>query len=540
VTSPGAPPPGAPPPANPPPPSNQPATPIAPAELDQTCKGDTAHPRRALRFASGELLATLRAIAPFDEAAVPAGFAGSPLPGKIDPGLTVSRAFTEGVDGIATAIAAKIVAAPAMNSLAALGCPLADFGKNEACTTAFLAKASARLFRGMGTPADVTNLLALTKGVAQRSDGKTALEIAVRAMVQNPRTLYLLEGLDVPMGSNPATPSLLSPGELASFLSYRVSGKPPSEGLVAGARTLLAGSPTLQGLQQLIDASFTAADLQRGAADFLATSANVAEIGALMRDMKKHPMANAAFMQRLQAEAYDGINAATKLPGVKLAQLLTAEQRTALGGDTNNPAAAKVGRPGLFLLPGVIAGISSVDHTDIPRRGRFLLKQLFCDSVPSPPAGLVTMEPPPPPKTPERVRFENIEKQPACGGCHIRVNRLGFAIEAYDEMGVARTEDEYKNPIVTASTHLVPGAGDLTWTDARDLFTRASTMPVIQNCFAIQTFRHIARRDERGVNGVEDACLIRDVAAAGRSSGFGVIDMFREALARAALARRGS
>jgi hypothetical protein len=504
------------------------------------CKTDTPHPRRALRLTNAEVLTTLRALVPIDDAVIPAGFAASTLAEKPDEGLSISRAFHESVDAMATHLATKVSAAPAANPLANLGCAVADFGRNEACTAAFLIAASTKLFRGMGNAQDIANLGALARGIAGRSGGKTALEYAVRAMALNPKSLYLLEGLDLPAGANPATPSLMSAGEMASFLSFRILGRPPTDGLIAALKTAVEGAPTLPGLHKVIDAHFTRADLQRAAADFFAALLNVADIGRLMRDAKKHPTANAAFMQRLQSETYDVVSRMMRTDGITFAQVLTTEQKSATAGDSGGAAAAyaRFGRPGLFTLPGVLAAISNVDHTDIPRRGRFLLKTLFCGEVPSPPANLVTMLPPLPATASERQRFEKVEMEPNCAACHIRVNRLGFALETYDEMGVARAQDEHGNPILTASTHAVPGHPDFVFADARDLFNKAAEHPVVHHCLAVQIFRHFARRMERGSDGVEDACLIRDIAAAGRASSYRLVDMFKDAMARTLLARR--
>lgn len=525
-------------PATPSAPTGEPATPLPPDALDRLCTQDVPHPRRALRLSNDELLATLRALGPLEDAALPVGFGPAVRGARPEEGLTVSRAFFESADALATGVATKIAATPTANSLARLGCPVADFGKDEACTRAFLTTASARMFRGLSRAEDVTNLLGLVKGVAQRTDGKTALEYGVRAMALHPKALYLLEGLDLPAGADPAVPSLMSAGEMASFLSYRILGGPPGEALVRDLTGALAGAPTVASLRRLIEAHFTPSDLRRNATNYLAATLNVADISGLLRDTRKHPGADAAFMARLQTETYEAISAAVTAE-TTFADVLTRPQRVRSVGDDTSPAFGRFGRAGLFLLPGALASVSTVNHTDIPRRGRFLLRQLFCDNVPSPPANLLTMLPPLPGTPSERQRFEKVEREPNCRSCHVRVNRLGFALENYDEMGVVRAEDEHGNVIDPASTHEVTGAGPLAFTGAQDLFTQAAQHPVAQSCLALQAFRHFARRYERGDDGRADACLVRDIAAAGKASGFRLVDMFTEALARTALAKRG-
>lgn len=526
---------------NPPPPTGAAAEPIAPDMLEKLCTIDTAHPRRAIRLTNGELLATLRALGPVDGALIPDGFAPPAVGDRPDEGLTVSRAYLESVDTLVTDVATKIAASPANNGLANLTCPVGEFGTNATCTTAFLTKATTKLFRGMGSAQDVTNLQNMLKNIASFSDGPTMLQYAVRAMALNPKALYLLEGLDLPANANPATPSFLSPGEMASFFSYRILGRPPSEAFIAATRTTMAGTPSRQTIEQLLASNFSAADLQKAATDFFASLLGVGEISGLSRDKAKHPTIDAAYMQKLQLETYEALRGALSAANVDFASVLTSPQRSVLAGDDSASAAlTRFGRPGVFTLPGAIVAISAIDHTNVPRRGRALLKQLFCDTVPSPPANLLTMLPDTPPTASQRQRFERIEMEPNCGACHVRVNRLAYPLEAYDELGVPRVKDEHGNEILTAGTHAVPGHPDFTFTDARDLFTKASAHPVVQNCLAIQSFRHFARRGERGTGGAEDACLVRDVAAAARPGGFRLVGMFTDAMVRIALAKRGS
>lgn len=517
--------------------SNEPpATPADPSELETLCSKDTPHPRRVLRLTNKEIITALRGLTTIDDAAIPAGFTVPTLGAKVEDGLSVSRAFHESVDELVTKLADQV--AGGGKQLGELSCAMADFGKNEACTKAFLTGATGKLFRGMGTADDVTTLLTLVKDIAARSDGKTAMRYAVRAMGLNPRALYLLEGLDLPGSTAPSGPGLMSAAEVASFLSYRITGKPPTDGVSNAVKQAMQKTPTVESVRQLIRAQFDGPALEAGATTFFDALLGVDDIAGLSRDAKKHPTVDAAFMAALQKETHEAIQSRIKST-TTFAQALTDEAPFSSVGDSASGDYGKVGRPGLFTLPGVIASASTVDHTDIPRRGRFMLRQLFCDVVPSPPANLVTMIPPLPANASERQRFEKVEMEVNCKGCHVRVNRLGFALENYDEMGRIRTTDEKGNAINPASTHQVTGAGAISFSDPRDLFKQAAAHPVAQNCLAIQAFRFFARRLERGEGGAEDACLLRDLAAEGRKGNFTLVDLFTDAMARIVVAPRG-
>jgi hypothetical protein len=91
----------------------------------------------------------------------------------------------------------------------------------------------------------------------------------------------------------------------------------------------------------------------------------------------------------------------------------------------------------------VLTVTSNPTRTSPVKRGRWVLEQL-----------LGTPPPPPPPDVPElaeddkavltgslRQRMEQHRKNPACAGCHARMDPLGFAFENYDAIGAFRTHD---------------------------------------------------------------------------------------------------
>jgi Protein of unknown function (DUF1588)/Protein of unknown function (DUF1592) len=506
-----------------------PPQPIIPGQVAESCSVDRPHPRRALRLSTDELLQTYRAIAPVPEAMLPDGFAASAPGKKPDASLAVARDFHESIDTVAQQLSRAIAAQPGLD------CPVESFGSNEACTRTFLQKQAARFFRGGDSRASVESLYALVRDIAGRSGANTAMEYAVRALALSAQTLYNTEGLLLDDGADPKKPTALASGELASFLSYRITGGPPSVALLdeLGKST----TPTPLELLAIIERHVDLKQRQQAATAFWAGLLNVADIPGLVRDPQKHADVTATRLAELQTETLAMVNAFAQKPDATWASAVKDAQTSAFAGDTGNPAFAAVGRPSLFLLPGVLASISNTDHTDIPRRGRFLLRQLFCEDVPSPPANLLQSLPPLGGKPTQRQRFERIEQESSCGGCHERVNHLGFALEAYDEMGIPRLQEEQAQAIQTESRHRIDGQPDLVFTDARDLLQQAATHPVAQECLALQVFRHFARRQERGT---DDACLVRDILKAARDGNFNLQAMFTDTLIRTALAQRSN
>jgi hypothetical protein len=109
-------------------------------------------------------------------------------------------------------------------------------------------------------------------------------------------------------------------------------------------------------------------------------------------------------------------------------------------------------RGGLLGMAAVLA-VSSYPHRTSPvLRGAWVLESM-----------LGTPPPPPPPNVPAlpedhtgaqptsvRARLEQHRANPACAGCHSRIDPLGFALENFDALGGWRTEDGGK-PVDTAS-----------------------------------------------------------------------------------------
>jgi Protein of unknown function (DUF1588)/Protein of unknown function (DUF1592) len=510
-------------------PPETPPTPIAPGNVADACSVDRPHPRRALRLSSEELLRTYRAIAPLPDNTLPDVLRVSSIGSTPDASLAVARDLHESLEVVAKQLARAIAAQPG------LSCPVDRFGADEACTRAFLQKQALAFFRGAESKASVDALVVLVRDIAVRSGPAAALEYGVRALALSAQTLYNSEGLQLQDGADAQKSTPLAPSEIAAFLSYRITGGPSSTALLTALEKSRTPSPTE--LRALIEQHFSVSERQAAAASFWASFLNVDVIPKLVRDPKKHPGQNADALVRLQSETTAALVTFAQKPDATWASALSVEQTSVLAGDASNEAAKTLGRPGLFLLPGVLASVSTTDHTDIPRRGRFLLRQLFCEEVPSPPANLLQSLPPLEGKPTERQRFERIEQEASCSGCHSRVNHLGFSLESYDEMGVARLRDENGQPIETGSAHTLDGYPDLVFKDARDLLAQAATHPIAQGCLALQVFRHFARRAERGS---DDACLIRDVLRAASAGDFNLQDMFTDTLVRVTLAPRAN
>ncbi len=496
--------------------------PVNPSNLEESCTVDAPSPRRILRLSPEELLQSFAAVGPIDAAQLPVALRGNAIPDAPATGLAVTRDFHRDADQVATALATRYSAT--------LPCAVAEFGADSACTVSFLKTEGVRLLRGRVDDTLIANLGTLAASVAGRSGGPTALRYVLRGLLLSPASLYMTEGMDGAKDS--AGNTVLSPVELASYLSFRLNGQAPSEQLL----NALSAEPELTAatLGGIIAGEPVASSAELSAR-FLTSWLQVASISGLSRDTTRHPQAKPAFLQALQDETLQALLGLANDAGASWSSLIESPQASELLGDAQSPGFARWGRPGVFALPGMIALMSAADHTNIPRRGRFLVKNLFCETLQSPPPGVAAQEPRGVPGESERARFERVGTVPGCNACHARLHPLAFAMEAYDELGAPRLDDEAGNAVDASSMFAVQDGQTLSFQGPSELAAGVSADKSAQNCFVLQTYRFVARRDERGTN---DACLIRDLAVRARAGGLKLRDLAVDTLAATALAPR--
>jgi hypothetical protein len=99
-------------------------------------------------------------------------------------------------------------------------------------------------------------------------------------------------------------------------------------------------------------------------------------------------------------------------------------------------------RGGLLGMAAVLAVSSNPNRTSPVLRGKWILEVLLGTPPPPPPPSVPALEETHfgTPKT-MRERLDQHRRDPACAGCHSRIDPLGFALENYDVLGRWRTED---------------------------------------------------------------------------------------------------
>jgi hypothetical protein len=100
------------------------------------------------------------------------------------------------------------------------------------------------------------------------------------------------------------------------------------------------------------------------------------------------------------------------------------------------------GRGGILGMGATLAKQSGASRTSPILRGNWVSEVLLGDKLPRPPKDV--------PRLPEdeategltvRQLTEKHSSDPKCSGCHVRIDGYGYALEAYDAIGRARTHD---------------------------------------------------------------------------------------------------
>jgi hypothetical protein len=121
-------------------------------------------------------------------------------------------------------------------------------------------------------------------------------------------------------------------------------------------------------------------------------------------------------------------------------------------------------------------------HPNSTRRAMWMLDHLVCTPIGTPPPNIDLSPVTVPPNKTRRQTVEETVHDPACIGCHVLIDPLGFSLEHYDSFGDHRTT-ENGLPIDSAGTWYGPAA-NLTFSSMDDLAPQLLAQCETQACFA--------------------------------------------------------
>ncbi len=376
-----------------------------------------------------------------------------------------------------------------------------------ACVGRILATLARRAYR---RPVTQRETAALEKFVAQaQAEGQSVeqgIQLAIQAMLVSPHFLFRVE-----RAAGPAVHPI-SGVEMASRLSYFLwSSMPDDELLSLGESGKLRDAVVLNAQLKRMLADPRAAAL---AENFAGQWLEIRNLEDVKPDPKKFPVWNPALRDAMKTETRlffehvvkenrplsDFLDARYTFLNERLAKHYGIDGVS--GPDFRRVDLATDQRGGILSQASVLTVSSYPTRTSIVIRGKYVLQNILG----APP-------PPPPPDVPLlnetaigstdslRQQMEKHRADPACAGCHTRMDTLGLGLENYDALGRWRTVDG-KFPVESSGT-LPNGKSFSTPADLRRLLM--DELPEFNRCLTEKMLtyalgRGLERSDQRAIS----------------------------------------
>ncbi len=362
--------------------------------------------------------------------------------------LTISPLHVSCYNTAVTTLVPAAMSNPAQRSLLT-SCDLAAGGAT--CAKSSLASFLPRAWRRPVSDSEIADLMAfVTLATTQGDSVEVGFDLAVEAALLSANFIYRPEFDPVP-GS--MTPHPLSDYELASRLSYFLWSSMPDDTLFAAAKAGNLHEPGT--LSSQVTRMLADPKAQALIDNFAGQWLLIRNIDTVTPDAKLFPQFTSDLRAAMKTEA-QMLFQQVAFGGLPADQLITAEfaylsdplaqfyglppvgstqpQRVDL---TTNKQRRGLLSQGLFLTVNAHANITSP-----VLRGKFVLTELLCQSIPSPPKNVnTTLTPDPTGMHTLRQILEGHATNPACSGCHNLMDPIGYGLENYNPIGAYRTMD---------------------------------------------------------------------------------------------------
>lgn len=424
--------------------------------------------------------------------------------------------------------AAKNLATEALQNptqrAALLKCDLAADG--TACQQQTLKDFAYRAWRRPVTDAEVTRLLAVADAARSKGESaETGLNLALRAVLLSPHFVFRVE-LDPDPTS--ATPHPLSAYELASRLSYFLWSSTPDAALLASAEagTLTAPTTLREQATRLLQDERARALVDNFAGQWL----HLRAVDGLQPDPKLFPGVDGALLSAMKAET-ELLFRDIAFKGTPILDLLTANYSyindrlashyglPAVGGSELKRVdlSGNAERGGLLTQGSFLALTSHVNRTSPVVRGKWVMDELLCATVPPPPpdVNLAAVSMAKEQGLTQRQALEAHRADPKCAACHQLMDPIGLGLENYDAIGSYRTMD---------AGHPIDAAGKLpsgeTFAGAKELAARIAAKPELARCVAKKLYAYALGRPAVETASHLDGVTVESLAQALSQNGY--------------------
>lgn len=489
-----------------------------PGATPGSCQGGQVGPERIDRLSPAEYTNTLRALLGND---------------SLEPVLDADRQPIATLDAVRKWFNAADSAVPTASAwLSSYGS--CDVETDHSCATLLYEAFAERAFRRPLTPDERSWLSDCYAALPARASLAQKLETISELILQAPQYLYLYTP-GTPAGTGAGAVNVLDGYERAQRLAYFLWDGPPDQAVLAAAgggvldtaagmretaasmladerakpvlRTFLADWLELDGATILPGLKETPkdADLYAGFDDVLRQS---------MRREIEMFMDHVMFEKDGSLDAlFTGTRAYVNAPLAAIYGVSGPKTADDWAWVDLDPAK----RAGMLTRAGFLAVHASQSATSPIRRGVYMLKEVLCVELPSPPANVdnspieVTKNDMADGITTVREATLKRTGSPTCGACHTSINELGFAFEHYDAIGRWQETEVGSGGTIDATANLshagdgIDGPVD----GAVALSARLAKSPAVARCATRKWFEVALRRSPVAL----DACSLDKVQA---------------------------
>jgi hypothetical protein len=331
-------------------------------------------------------------------------------------------------------------------------CHPAAAADETGCATKILSGLARRAYRRAATGDDVQTLLAFYKRARAAGSFDDGIRAALERVLVSPDFLFRIE--TDPAGAAPGSVYRISDVELASRLSFFLWSSVPDDVLLDLAIAGKLHEPAI--LQRQISRMFADPRARESLVEnFFDDWLQTRNVWLIQPDSVKFPWFDDNLRTAFVTETELFLNSQLN-EDHGVIDLLTSNETF-----LNEQLARHYGIPGIYgshfrrvkltdenrfgLLgkASVLAVTSYTTRTSPTIRGKWLLENILAAPMPAPPANVPSLESSNKDNKPLSVRqmLEIHRANPACAGCHARMDPLGLSLENFDAIGAWRTTD---------------------------------------------------------------------------------------------------
>ncbi len=336
---------------------------------------------------------------------------------------------------------------------------------DDECATEFFSRVGRFLYRRALMPEELdTAVSAARAGAESIGSFYDGIGISLAVMLTTPQFLFITDTIEEDPDSRDGV--RLTGYAKASRLSFLLWNSAPDEELLAAAES--GELHSTRGLKKQVDRMMESARLHDGVRSFFKDMLEF----ELFDTLEKDPMIYPAYSQALADDAMEQVlrdivdtllvrdedyrnlfttRKTSITPALARVYQIPAEQPDGSWAEYEFPADDI--RAGLLTRIGFTALHAHPGRSSPTLRGMALRQTLLCQSVPPPPSNVdfTLFNDPDAPVQTARQRLAAHNTVPACTGCHLITDPIGFGLENFDGIGAFRTT-ENDEPIDVTGT----------------------------------------------------------------------------------------